>query len=541
MSERRLLFTLLAAALAIYVGGLGTVELTDVDESRSGTIVRDMAEGGHWLLPRTPDGYLSEKPPAYYGLCALLGFAFGVSEWTLRIVSVLMAVGTLGLVWTLARLYGSPRAAAVAVVALLSNILFMTWARMAYVDMTFTFFCTAGLTAYFAAREGRLGAWPAALLAGAAFGLAVLSKGPLGAALPVAVLCGDVGVRTRGRFWQAAVPWGPLAAGLGLSVLVALAYYLPALLRGGPEFLETSILSENVYMPLGKARGIGVTHYRPIHYYPLSMIVAFLPVLPLLPEVIRWSCRRDSGPGRAPLATWFAFGFLLFMAASNKRRYYLLPLQPAVAVMMGLSVERWLEETAAPALLRWGTTIAGAVVILAGIAGGALVLHPAWLPRAASDAAGPLLQSMSVPLLVLSALVVGAGAGLLVGARRSPRTLLVAIAAFAFLVTASRTWIYGRAQASFNHTRPFVQEMLAKVPPGVAPRLVPPVRGYALDFYWPAPLVRDEKAAETAPLFFIASPRYVPSPALEVLGTWRNSDDRDDDVLLVRRRQAADR
>jgi 4-amino-4-deoxy-L-arabinose transferase-like glycosyltransferase len=332
------------------------------------------------------------------------------------------------------------------------------------------------------------------------------------------------------------VPWGPLAAGFGVTGLVSLAFYVPALLRGGSEFLETSILSENVYMPLGKARGIGVTHYRPIHYYPLSMIVAFLPVLPLIPEAVRWSCRRDAGPGRAALATWVAFGFLLFMAASNKRRYYLLPLQPAVAVMMGLAVERWVEGTAAPALLRWGTAIAGAAAVLAGVAGGALVLHPAWLPRAAGEAAGPILLSMSVPLLVLSVLVVGAGAGLLVGARRRPQTLLVAIAAFALLVTASRTWIYGRAQASFNHTRPFVQEMLAKVPPGVAPRLVPPVRGYALDFYWPAPIVRDAKAAETAPLFFIASPRHVPSPALEVLGTWRNSDDRDNDVLLVRRR-----
>ena len=64
----------------------------------------------------------------------------------------------------------------------------------------------------------------------------------------------------------------------------------------------------------------------------------------------------------------------------------------------------------------------------------------------------------------------------------------------------------------------------------------PPIHGGGPDFYWPDPLVRDGKAAETAPLFFIAAPRHVPALSLEVIGTCRTSDDHDDDVLLVRRR-----
>ena len=56
---------ILAVVAVLYAWNLGAPELTDTDESRSGVIVRDMVEGGRWLLPRTPDGYLSEKPPAY--------------------------------------------------------------------------------------------------------------------------------------------------------------------------------------------------------------------------------------------------------------------------------------------------------------------------------------------------------------------------------------------------------------------------------------------------------------------------------------------
>jgi len=534
MSERHLLFILLAAALAIYAWGLGAAELTDTDEARSGTIVRDMAEGGHWLLPRTPDGFLSEKPPAYYGLCALLAFAFGASEWTLRIVPALMAVGTLGLVWMLARLYGPPRAAAVAVVALLSNILFMTWARMAYVDMTLTFFCTAGLTAYCAGRQGRLGAWPAALLAGAAFGLAVLTKGPLGLGLPAAVVAGDALVRTRGRLWRAAVPWGPVSAAVGLALLVASAFYLPALLRGGREFLETSILSENFFMPTGRVQGIGVSHHKPVYYYVFKQLEAFLPVLPLIPELVRWLFRRDAGPARATLGAWFAFGFLLFMAASNKRRYYLLPLQPAVAVMMGLAAERWMEETASPALLRWASAVVGAVLAVAGAAAAVYAMSPAWWPGASTDA-GRVLMAIRGPLVAVTILAVAGGAALLVAARRRPAALPAVLAVLALLVTVSRVVFFARGHEALNHTRPFVQGMLAKLPPGAAPRVVPPIHGYWLDFYWPSPLVRDATAAETEPLFFIDKQGYIPDASREVIGECR-AGSAGEVVLLVRRR-----
>jgi hypothetical protein len=45
----------------LFCWNLGRVELSVTDEARSAVIVRDMVEDGHWLLPRTPDGYLCEK------------------------------------------------------------------------------------------------------------------------------------------------------------------------------------------------------------------------------------------------------------------------------------------------------------------------------------------------------------------------------------------------------------------------------------------------------------------------------------------------
>ena len=112
MSRPAAVPVLLALVLALYAWNLGAPELTDTDESRSGVIVRDMVEGGHWLLPRTPDGYLCEKPPAYYVTSAVLSSALGRSEAVLRGVSVAAALGTLAITAWLAGLYGSRRASA---------------------------------------------------------------------------------------------------------------------------------------------------------------------------------------------------------------------------------------------------------------------------------------------------------------------------------------------------------------------------------------------------------------------------------------------
>lgn len=87
MESRGAAAALLVLIAAFYALNLGLPELSDVDESRSGCIVRDIVEGGRWLLPRTPDGFLSEKPPAYYFSAAALGTLFGINEWTLRSVS----------------------------------------------------------------------------------------------------------------------------------------------------------------------------------------------------------------------------------------------------------------------------------------------------------------------------------------------------------------------------------------------------------------------------------------------------------------------
>src|SRR5262249_4054380 len=154
-------------------------------------------------------------------------------------------------------------------------------------------------------------------------------------------------------------------------VAISCVWYVPGILRGGEEFLETCLLSENFRMPVGKAKGIGVSHTKDPFYYFGIQLTSILPMLPLLPGLVGWFRDPASGAARRHLAAWVAFGFLLFEVVSNKRMYYLIPLQPAAAVMIGLAAER-AREAKDGGILKISALVSGLACVVASIGAVAL-------------------------------------------------------------------------------------------------------------------------------------------------------------------------
>jgi 4-amino-4-deoxy-L-arabinose transferase-like glycosyltransferase len=517
----------------LYLWNLSLVELSVTDEARSGMIVKGML-AGNWLLPRTPDGYLVEKPPAFYGTCALLGSVFGVNEWTLRGVSVLAALGTLAVTAWIVRLFGSPRAAWISVAALASNLVFLQSARDAMVDMMLTFFLSVGFAGYAAGKLGRISLERATGICGLAFGLALLSKGPLGLALPIAVCGGDFMIETKGRIWRLRRPLAPVLGVLLLALAVSALWYIPGLLAGKNEFLETSILSENFRMPLGQSTGIGGVHKRPLYYYTVIQLCALLPSLPLLAALPGWWRDPSSRHSRRLLACWAAFGFLLFQAVSNKRFYYIVTLQPAFAAMIGLAADHWAERKWGS---RWSFVGSGILLALVGaVCIGLVFVQPGFNREKSAEVLAAVLRHRGW-VITFGVLVVAAGAAMLAAVRRGPAALLSCSAAMALLVVAGSSGAGDPILAEFNRSRPFVKESAAKVPADAHPVIFPPIHGYSIDYYWPVPVVRDGNAARTAEYVFVSREKLPTLPGkAETLGTWRYSvKDDDRDVLLLRR------
>ena len=99
------LLVALAVALAVRLATLGTYPLMDTSEARYGEIARVMLETANWVTPQeTPGTPFWAKPPLYAWLSATSARVFGISEFALRLPSLMCGCLVLVLcgVWTAA-------------------------------------------------------------------------------------------------------------------------------------------------------------------------------------------------------------------------------------------------------------------------------------------------------------------------------------------------------------------------------------------------------------------------------------------------------
>lgn len=96
-----------------------------------------LASRGGWLTPKVQGRYLLYKPPLASWLPGLSAKVFGASPATLRLPSLVAAVAGTVLLFAWARAAGSTLAGTLAVLLLLSNPMWHTFARLCYTDMLF--------------------------------------------------------------------------------------------------------------------------------------------------------------------------------------------------------------------------------------------------------------------------------------------------------------------------------------------------------------------------------------------------------------------
>jgi len=404
------------------------------------------------------------------------------------------------------------------------------------VDMAFTFFVTAGMAAYLGARLGRIDLWSAAAICGIAFGFAVLSKGPLGLAFPGAGIAIDRLMATKGRFWRWSPAWIAVAAASVIIVEISLIWYLPGVIAGGKECLHTSLLDENIYMPLGLSHGIAGSHTKPFWYYPSRQLTAFLPTAALLPEVIRRAFRREAGPAAPILGAWIAGGFLVLFAASNKRWHYLLPMQPAIALLVASAIAPY-ESDRPSTLFRNSTRFMGAAlaIVAAGVAACALLNFG---PSSTPDARRlfDLIHNHRGWIALACCSLVWAGILMFAARRDRASDLLRATVIAALIAVPFRTIIYDPIVASDNRMRPFVEQAAGKAAPGAVVAAWPPAYGYGLDFYWPSRVERGPAAASRAEYLLVREGQISTLPfPIEVLDVVDFSSDSRRTVFVRRR------
>ena len=215
-----------------------------------------------------------------------------------------------------------------------SSLLFLLVSRSALTDPSFLFFFTAAIAFFVRAwqsHSSRAGPWIATY---AAIGLATLCKGPAGVVLPLTIM-GSFALREGGL-----ASLRRLRPVLGLFVLTAVAvpWYAYAAWRTDGFSLREFVLRDNVGRYLAPMQH----HAGPIWFYVPALFVAFLPWSVFLPGALRGP---KQGEAYRLTVLWTVIPLVFFSLAATKLPHYLLPIFPALSILVGAAWDRPLESS----------------------------------------------------------------------------------------------------------------------------------------------------------------------------------------------------
>jgi len=362
---------LVALCGVLYFPYLGSTPVFDKGEPREGLAVQDIVQRGEWLFPLKRAAAIPSKPPMFHWTAALTYQFTGVlDEATLRFPSALYA--TLGVIFLYllgARLFGA-QVGLLGGAILATTMIYQTQAVNARVDMTLCFFVTLSLILFYSIYRGFLNhpLWPYAMYL--LVGLATLSKGPLGIVLPGLVIAVFLALK---RNWKQFFKFA-LHPGVLIALVLVVGWYGLAISRGGEGFVNRQLLSEN----LGRFFG-GSGHSHPIYYYLGYLFSLAIPWCLFYPLMFwDWAKERGSAEGDDVLflQSWFGAMVIFFSLSSGKRAVYLLPIYPALALLLALWCHR---QTTLGSFRIWCLRVLSVVAVISALVMLVVALGDFWI------------------------------------------------------------------------------------------------------------------------------------------------------------------
>jgi 4-amino-4-deoxy-L-arabinose transferase-like glycosyltransferase len=380
--RRAALGLLLAVAALAWFGTLGVRPLYKAAESRYGEVSREMVASGDWLTPRLNGYKYFEKPPLQYWATAVFFKTLGPSDLVARLWNALTAFcGVLLAIAAGKRLFGRP-AGYFAGAVLAGSPLYLALGQINTLDMGLTFFLSAAVFAFAIAQGERRRHWM--LVFWAACAAAVLSKGLIGIVLPLGAITLYVLVR---RDW-ALLSRLELLRGGALFLAIAAPWFV-AVSLANDEFLRFFFVQEHFQRFTTHIHG----REHPAWFFIPVLALGMAPWLPALVAAWASAARSETDTQFRPalfLALWAATVFVFFSLSGSKLPGYILPILPALAVLIG----RWIV-LARPARLL------AAQALLCAAAGFALAAGAASIPgRLSADLAE--LAARYIPWLVVA-------------------------------------------------------------------------------------------------------------------------------------------
>ena len=447
-----LLLLVLAFAL-LWFAQLDIRHLVSSDEGRYAEMAREMFTTGDWITPRYNGYKYFEKPPLQTWFNALSFAWFGIGDWQARLYTALTGFAGVLLIGLTGTRVFNRRAGFLAAVVLAASPYWNLMGHFNTLDMGLSFWMEVVLCALLLAQRPGL---PRGAARGwmwtcwAAMALAVLSKGLIGLLVPGAILVLYTVLARDWALWRRLY----LVSGILVFAIVAVPWFVLVQQRN-PDFFNYFFVVQQF------DRYLTPEQKRPgaFYYFVPVFLLGFLPWLSVLPASIARTLRQPrQSNGFAPgllLLVWSAFIFLFFSASHSKLLSYVLPMAPAIALMVGL----YLPRLGAAQLRRH---LLGYALFLAFACAGALFLGRL------GDARTPnaLYRDYEVWVYVgLGAALAGIGCALWLNRRRPLRALVTYAIGWLLLTTIAGNAheIFGR-QSTGVLLVPAVRAAMARLP-----------------------------------------------------------------------------
>lgn len=333
-------FALIGMFLVLYVLPLGVRPMLTPDEVRYAEIPREMLASGDWIVPRLNGIRYFEKPPLGYWLNAAAIRLFGENAFAVRLPSAAAAGLTAVLLFVWARRFAADATTPWLTVAVfLMSFEVLGVGVSSVLDGILSLFVTAAILLLYFAYEQPTSRPRLILLvlAGAACGLAFLTKGFLALAVPVAVIVPYAVWQHRLKICLRTA-WIPLAVALAVVVPWAAAIH-----HREPDFWRYFFWVEHVQRFTSPHGG---QHRAPFWFYVPVLLGGAMPWTPLAGAVIYGLRHTNRSQPMMRLAIcWLVFPLLLFSASSGKLGTYILPCFPPLAFLIAVGVLRCLRDS----------------------------------------------------------------------------------------------------------------------------------------------------------------------------------------------------
>jgi 4-amino-4-deoxy-L-arabinose transferase-like glycosyltransferase len=442
---------------AFYLWCLGSFPLVGPDEPRYAQIAREMLARRDLITPTLGGLPWFEKPPLLYWMMMLSYRLLGVNEYAARLGPAICGLLTAAFIYLIGRTIGEQAdrrlsedgASSIgrwSALVWLSSLGVISFSRGATFDIVLTMTITGALACFFGAElrtrtNGRESSSRWLHLAFSMFcGLSLLAKGLIGFVIVFGVIGFYFVLR---RAWPRKAFLISLIWGVPLSCLAASVWYGPMIAKHGWTFIDQFIVQQH----FARFTTNKYHHPGPFYFYLPWLAGLALPwTMVLVASLIasrRWKWRGDSPLDLVRLfaLVWLAVPVVFFSFSGSKLAGYILPVLPAVAILVGERIDCFVREERGEKVLRLTGLLLVLVAALAAwytqrISGlSFLTSSLAMLPLVAAGALAlvrPLGGRSFVLILTAVFLTAAIGlkvAGPFVAKRESIRDLLAAAAA----------------------------------------------------------------------------------------------------------------